>query len=346
MISLPRRRQAEDWTVGADRDLPIDSSETWDGDAAKASIFAWAGFDDDDPDPSKAKRGFLIYDAANAELKGSYKLPFAHYIGGLKASPAGLRAAASRLPQTDAPQDVLDRARAVIDHYYERMEEDSYRPAKRGNRNAPPFVIKQAEIEVGEDRSGHFIASTNREDRYGDIIEQDWDLADFWRNPTFLWGHQSWQTPIGWVREFDPNYDRSATHARVEFLPEGEDPFVDKLYRLTKLKALRAVSVGFIPLELEERFDADDHWVGFRFLRSQLIELSLVTVPANPDAVQLARSIDPHPAFLRRVFPEYRPTRAPSAIAPESVGYPRRTLASRTLARLKADPSSAGRRSA
>jgi hypothetical protein len=140
------------------------------------------------------------------------------------------------------------------------------------------------------------------------------------------------------VREFNPNHDRSATFARVEFLPEGEDPFVDKLYRLTKIKALRAVSVGFIPLEVEDRYDDGDRWLGFRFLRSQLIELSLVSVPANPDAVQLARSIDPHPAFLRQVFPEYRPARASSATAPESVGYPRRTLASQTLARLKADP--------
>lgn len=50
-------RQAEDWVVEADRDLPIDNSQTWDGDAAKAGIFSWAGWDDD-PDPSKAKRGF------------------------------------------------------------------------------------------------------------------------------------------------------------------------------------------------------------------------------------------------------------------------------------------------
>ncbi len=328
------------------------STETWDGDRARETIFSWAEDADGNIDASKAKRGFLIYDAANSELRGAYKLPFAHYIGGLKASPAGLRATASRLPQTDAPQDTLDRARAVLDHYFDRLEDEEEgfhpparlappAPAKPGppaKLGPPGRVFKQAFIdEVGEDRSSRFIASTNREDRYGDIIEQEWDLCDFWNNPVFLWGHQSWQTPIGWVREFNATTDRKSTISRVEFLPEREDEFVDKLFRMTRLKALRAVSVGFIPLEVEDRYDDDHYWMGYRFLRSQLIELSLVTVPANPDAVQLAASIDPHPAFLRRVFPEYRPARSPAVAARELAGkFTRRTLAIETLARLKA----------
>jgi hypothetical protein len=175
-----------DWTVGADRDLPIDRTETWDGDRARETIFNWAGDADGNIDASKAKRAFLIYDAANSELRGAYKLPFAHYIGGLKASPAGLRAAAGRLPQTDAPQDVLDRARAVLDHYFDRMEEESA-SYRMGRGQGPGFIQKEALIaEVTDDRSARFIASTNNEDRFGDIIEQNWDLADFWRNPVFL----------------------------------------------------------------------------------------------------------------------------------------------------------------
>ena len=128
---------------------------------------------------------------------------------------------------------------------------------------------------------------------------------------------------------------------RLESLPDGADPFVDKLYRLTRLGAIRAVSVGFIPLEMEDRFDDDDRWLGFRFLRSQLIELSLVSVPANPDAVQLAKSIDAHPAFLRRVFPDYqsdRPVAVPAASAREFSGNPRQRAALDQLARFKAAP--------
>ena len=328
----------EDWSVGADRDLSIDSSTTWDGDAAKETIFNWAEDSDGNIDAAKAKRGFLIYDAGNSELRGAYKLPFARYVGGsLKASPAGLRAAASRLPQTDAPQETLDRARAVLDHYFEKLEEEAAKSWARRRAEPPAFVMKEAFLEVGDDRNGHFIASSSREDRYGDVIEQSWDLEDFWRNPVFLWGHQSWEPPIGWVREFNSNNDQTMTYARVEFLPEKVDPFVDKLYQLTRIGALRAVSVGFIPIETEPRFNDDKEWIGFRFMRSKLVELSLCSVPANPDAVSLARSIDPHPAFLRRVFSGFVPRSARSRSAPalEMQGFTRRNKALSDLERFK-----------
>ena len=112
------------WRVGAARDLPIAVGESWSGPAATAGVFSWAGWPDN-PKPEQARRAFLLYDADAPELKGSYKLPFALVVGGqLRASAAGLRAAASRLPQTDAPQDVLTRARGVLDAYFARMKAD------------------------------------------------------------------------------------------------------------------------------------------------------------------------------------------------------------------------------
>jgi hypothetical protein len=96
--------------------------DSWDGDAVKGRIFAWAGFDGEDPQPAKARRCFLVYDADEPTLKGSYKLPFADVVDGEpKAVDAGLQAAASRLPGTDIPEDVKERARAVIEHYQERI---------------------------------------------------------------------------------------------------------------------------------------------------------------------------------------------------------------------------------
>ncbi len=112
------------WKVGAARDLPMLERATWDGPGAAARIFEWAGWPDD-PDPAKARKGFLVYDADAPDLKGSYKLPFCDVVDGkLSMIDAGLRACASRLPQTDAPQDVLDRARGVIDGYQKAMEKE------------------------------------------------------------------------------------------------------------------------------------------------------------------------------------------------------------------------------
>lgn len=116
-----RRRATEDWRCGAARGLEIDDSGSWDGQAAEDSIFSWAG--GDDFDPAKAKTGFLLYNAANDKEHGGYKLPFARAVGGeLKAVEEGIRAAASRLHQTDAPENELDRADDVIKHYEERMK--------------------------------------------------------------------------------------------------------------------------------------------------------------------------------------------------------------------------------
>jgi hypothetical protein len=115
--------EKQKWTNSADRNLPIGTQASWDGDAAKDRIFEWAGFNTDNPDPDKAKRAFLAHDSDKPSLKGSYKLPFADIINGrLMASTAGLRAAASRLPSTDIPDTVKRSARAVIDSYVKRMQ--------------------------------------------------------------------------------------------------------------------------------------------------------------------------------------------------------------------------------
>jgi hypothetical protein len=117
------REAASDWKVGASRTLPLDEESSWDGPAAEKSIFEKCGFDGDDPDVKLARKGFLAYDASSPKLKGSYKLPFAKIVDGhLTAVAAGIRAVASRLPDTDIPDGVKDDAREVIDSYEGKMK--------------------------------------------------------------------------------------------------------------------------------------------------------------------------------------------------------------------------------
>jgi HK97 family phage prohead protease len=124
------QRSAADWKCGASRDLPIDDSDEWDGSAAEASIFTWAG--GDDFDPSKARKGFLAYNAAKPKERGSYKLPIAHIVDGrLKVPKGAIRAAASRLSQTEIPDETKTAAQAVIDHY----EEKAGMAKKEGDRS-------------------------------------------------------------------------------------------------------------------------------------------------------------------------------------------------------------------
>lgn len=119
------------WVAAADRNLDINSELSWDGDAARGRVLAWAGWTDDPetskPDPSKAKRAFLFYDAANAELVGSYKEGFADIVDGeLVAIAAGLAQARARLNQVEGvPQDVIDEGQATLDAYAKRQDQET-----------------------------------------------------------------------------------------------------------------------------------------------------------------------------------------------------------------------------
>ncbi len=139
------------WVIGADRELQIDETRDWDGAAAAERVFALAGFDGENPDPSIARRAFLVYDAAAPELRGSYKLGFADVIGGeLVAVRAGLNAAASRLPQTDIPQDVMDRARSILDYYAEEGAEDEEMDDEEmaGTDRAIPLSVRERQLAL------------------------------------------------------------------------------------------------------------------------------------------------------------------------------------------------------
>lgn len=130
-----QRSDSSDWVCGAAHDLPVDNTDGWDGPAAAKRMLDAAGFDGDKPDVAKAKRGFLAHDAANPTLRGSYKLPFADLVGGeLKAVAGGIRAAASRLPQTDISQSVKDVARGVLDGYESKLKTD--------DKSAPARTVK------------------------------------------------------------------------------------------------------------------------------------------------------------------------------------------------------------
>jgi HK97 family phage major capsid protein len=113
----PFTKQTHDWTVGDKRDLPIaDTEREWDGDAARARVY--------ELDEDRWKDAFLLYDASTPELRANYKLPIADVVDGdLMVIPSALRAAASMLQQTDAPEEVLERARAALNGFYERLRE-------------------------------------------------------------------------------------------------------------------------------------------------------------------------------------------------------------------------------
>ena len=151
--------------------------------------------------------------------------------------------------------------------------------------------------EVGDpsDRILEFVGSTADVDRYGDIIEvEGWDLKNFKKNSPFLWAHNYQAPPVGTVVKAFTDERGLICHT---YFPTDEEiavqgwpsniPTPETVYRLYKIGSLKATSVGFAGLEREPITDQknEGQQTGWRYLKSELYELSAVPVPANPYAV-------------------------------------------------------------
>lgn len=147
-------------------------------------------------------------------------------------------------------------------------------------------IIRKAIAAIGEGME--FVLSDETRDRYGDVIvAAGWDLRWFKKNPVALFGHSS-GFPIG--RWEDVRVEGTKLVGRLRFAEEGTSPRIDELRRLVEQGILRAVSVGFRPIE-DEAIDPKNPWDGRRYLKSELLETSLVSVPANPAALAIAKGM-------------------------------------------------------
>ena len=133
------------------------------------------------------------------------------------------------------------------------------------------------------------VATTPEADRVGDIVVPE---GVQFKNPMpLLWQHKS-DKPVGTV-----NFDKP-TKSGITFeatLPNIEEPGalkdrVDEAWQSVKAGLVTAVSIGFRALENEYEIMKNG---GIKFLKTEVMELSLVTIPANAGAVITAiNSID------------------------------------------------------
>jgi len=195
-------------------------------------------------------------------------------------------------------------------------------------------TITKAEGDDAKARRVKFIASDESVDRYGDIIRvAGWDLANFRNNPVLLFGHDS-RSIIGRVPEI--GIEGRQLIATCEFRPEGDSELADDIWRGVQGDFIRATSVGFLPtvepkpIRAEPDEDGYAQITGFEFIGQELLELSVVSVPANPQALALARELRISEASQRRLFASDE--RAVARIAAERR---RQTI---TLARLRPGP--------
>lgn len=167
------------------------------------------------------------------------------------------------------------------------------------HRMATPWEIKG----VSEtERTVEAIISSESVDRMGDVIRQaGWQLKHYMKNPVVQWAHDYSQPPIGTAESMeviDPQRDQKKVSKKIGAYLKAvtrfaETDFAEEVFQLFLQDVLRAFSVGFIPKEWDQIFEGegdDKHITGLEFTKQELIEYSVVPVPANQDALALAVS--------------------------------------------------------
>ena len=134
--------------------------------------------------------------------------------------------------------------------------------------------------ETEDTRTISGIASTPRSDRDNDVIEAKG--ATFALPIPLLWQHNHNQ-PIGEVTEArvtDKGVEFTAKIAKIDE-PGALKNRIDEAWQSVKSGLVKCVSVGFRPLEYDYLKEAR----GLHIKAWEWYELSVVTVPANPDAM-------------------------------------------------------------
>lgn len=148
--------------------------------------------------------------------------------------------------------------------------------------------LDMRQSEAGFDFDEIFVISTNSKDRMGDIIEQIWELENYnqevrgEKSGPVLVNHNSFGLPVGkgyaWLED-------GKLMSGTKFAKDIDSYEIGKVVaELVRQNFMKNASVGFIPKEWERLRDEQDRVTGYRFVRSELLEWSVVNVPANPDA--------------------------------------------------------------
>ena len=189
--------------------------------------------------------------------------------------------------------------------------------------------FRQINIEVREvndesDRTITFVASDGTRDSEGTVLNPDgWDLTRFNKNSVIGYQHDIY----GWSDDPDKVIGKGRAYVEdkklmvdITFEPADMNPLAEKIYRKILWGSLRAVSVGFRPLGKGAWGKGDEAVDGtnptYYYAGQELMEISVVNIPANPNAVvkSLDKAISEELAALRaEAEPEVNATTEPLA---------------------------------
>ena len=143
-----------------------------------------------------------------------------------------------------------------------------------------------------------FVLSAETPDRVNDlVVQRGWHLENFLQNPVALLSHQQSDLPVGIWKNLRVQGD--ALLGDLQLAAKGTSRMADLARGLIEQGILRAVSVGFKPLKAEPIKPR-----GMKYLEAELLEVSLVSVPAHPRAVMVAKSLGATDQEMKLFFTE------------------------------------------
>ena len=169
--------------------------------------------------------------------------------------------------ETDAEAEVLDTEK-------ESDEESDDSENQEENEDTTDKLEVKASYDA---KTKVAVASTAVVDRHGESINQEgWDLKSFKSNPVMLWAHDHSEISVGNARNI--HIEKKSGTPRLVFTPDFHDktPTAKALKELFEEGWLNSFSVGFIPKDFDGKTST--------YLKQELLEISAVNVPANPDA--------------------------------------------------------------
>lgn len=169
------------------------------------------------------------------------------------------------------------------------------------------YAVLHVNAFNAEARTFSGIATTPTPDRRGDVIEP---LGVTFNNPIPLLLHHDRERPVGLATLGKPTADGVPFVASIPFVADAGAlrDRTDEAWQSIKSALIRGVSIGFRAFK-----DAIEpiKGGGLRFPKTEIVELSLVTVPANVEATihtikQLSAASGPHTSRVGEPLPVVR----------------------------------------
>jgi HK97 family phage prohead protease len=164
-----------------------------------------------------------------------------------------------------------------------------------------------------------FVISSGSVDRDNDIVVPDGGDFKHWRkNPVVLFAHNSHNPPVAKGSNIKIGSDKKI-RATAEFTPNDLYPFGHMIGRMVSEGFLKATSIGFKPKKMKQADDQEKRPWGLDFEEWELLEFSIVPIPANPEALISAHTAGIDTAPLRDWCAEVLDAELPKGLSRDMV---------------------------